>query len=287
MAPNKKTANNDTPEKLPLPKALSPSRALDFQNCPQAFFYKAIERRPVPATVATARGSLVHDAAEKIFDHPPEQRSVELAIQLVEQRWEAMREEEKYRHLFVDGTEGGDEAEFIESAREMCRNWFDIERVWNFDPDMREERLEAVVGGVPVLGILDRATKWGQGRIQIADYKTGKSPGPNFERKAFFGMRVYAALYREMYGQTPTELRLIYLKDKKILEMPCNDQVCDSVITELGRLWEAIKKAWERDNWPTKTGPLCNWCAFKDICPAWNTTPVPVADPEDELEGVA
>lgn len=278
-------------ERLPLPRALSPTRVLDFQQCPQVFYYRAIERRRDPATVHTAKGTLVHDAAEKVFDHPRDERNPEMMFSLAEERWKVMREEDEYRHLFVGGgvgePAGVSEEEFMADVERLCANWFELERVWNFEPDEREQMLRATLGDVPVVGILDRATKWGEGRLQIADYKTGKTPRPQYQRKAFFGLRVYAALYRELYGQTPTELRLIYLAEPRILEIPCDDAVCDAVIGELGAVWEAIVAAWTKNEWPTKTGPLCNWCSFQDICPAWNVTPVPVeaASREGEAAG--
>lgn len=273
--------------KLPLIERLSPSRALDFKKCPQAFYYRAIEKRSDPATVHTARGTLVHAACEKAFDLERGERTPENIIKILHEEWPEMRTKDAYKHLFaepvLDGSmpKGGDEAEFLQSCELMVRNWFVVEDPAVFDPDDRERWLKAEIEGVPLIGVLDRAARFGEGGLSITDYKTGKAPKPRYEEEAFFGLKVYAAMYREITGQTPTHLRLVYLKTPEIKQRRCDDQMCDGIIKELGALWAAIKRAWRTDDWPTKTGPLCNWCAFQDICPAWNDVPVIAAQPED------
>ena len=50
-------------------------------TCPLLYRFRAIDRLPEPPTVATARGTLVHAALERLFDLPtaartPDRKSV-------------------------------------------------------------------------------------------------------------------------------------------------------------------------------------------------------------------
>ncbi len=269
-------------EKLPLPRHLSPSRALDFRQCPLMFYYKAIEKRRDASTIATAKGTLVHAGLENIFDLPAQDRTPEALTRLILEYWEDMRSEKDYAHLFVDQLDSEnpelsdeeretariEEKEFIAAAVAVGGKWFEIEDPKRFEPDKREMWLKVTVKGVPAIGVLDRSSEI-NGRRYISDYKTGKTPQPRYQDKAFFGLRIYAALFREITGQTPDELRLIYVAKPTVLKQPCNDQVCDRAVAELVSLWRSIKRAWSTEVWPTKTGPLCPWCSFQEICPEW------------------
>lgn len=269
---------DSTEEKLPLPKALSPSRALDYRQCPQMFYYKAIERRFDPATVPTAKGTLVHDALDKIFELPREERVPEAAVAIMREIWPSMRDEDKYRHLFTDRLESDDvdardaaakeEALFLDEAEHLIRAWYTIEDPRRFDATERETKMFEKLGPVKVVGILDRLDSI-EPHLYISDYKTGKVPQPRYQDKAFFGMRVYAAMWRARTGNTPTMLRLVYPKGPVVLTKPCDDRVCDKAVAEMTSIWESIQQSWRRDEWKTQTGPLCNWCSYQDICPAW------------------
>jgi putative RecB family exonuclease len=38
---------------------------------------------------------------------------------------------------------------------------------------------------------------------------------------------------------------------------------------QLEALWATIERALEREHFPPRPGPLCNWCSYKELCPAW------------------
>jgi len=48
-----------------------------------------------------------------------------------------------------------------------------------------------------------------------------------------------------------------------------NDAQLDAMERQLEALWAAIERAIETDDFPTRTGVLCDWCAYQDICPAF------------------
>src|SRR5271167_349060 len=74
--------------------ALSPSRAADFMTCPLLYRFRVIDRLPEPPTPATARGTLVHAALERLFDLPAADRTPAAARALLAREWDRLAAEE-------------------------------------------------------------------------------------------------------------------------------------------------------------------------------------------------
>lgn len=127
------------------------------------------------------------------------------------------------------------------------------------------------IGHMTIRGILDRMEEGPDGLI-ITDYKTGKAPPERYAISAFFALKIYALLIRIREGVTPAALKLMYLggdKGPTVYEIPVNDAQLDAMERHLEALWSAIERAIERETFPPRPGPLCNWCSYRDICPAF------------------
>ncbi len=124
------------------------------------------------------------------------------------------------------------------------------------------------VGDMTIRGILDRMEETSDGLV-ITDYKTGKAPPERYAMSAFFALKIYALLIRIREGRTPDALRLIYLTGPTVLQVPVNDTQLDAMERQLEALWAAIDRSIETDDFPTRTGVLCDWCSYQDICPAF------------------
>jgi putative RecB family exonuclease len=108
--------------------------------------------------------------------------------------------------------------------------------------------------------------------LVITDYKTGKAPPERYAGKAFFALKIYALLIRTVEGHTPDRIRLLYLNGPTEYTLDINDSQLDAMDAHLHALWNAINKAIELDQWPTRESVLCDWCDFKDsLCPAFNS----------------
>ena len=155
-----------------LPQRLSPSRTQDFLGCPAKFYFRSILKIPSEATEAQAKGTLAHAAFEHIFDHPRGERTPDVAVSYVAPEWERLREEKYYAPLVVGGA--ANEAALVAQAEELVRRYFEVENPNGFDPYGRELKLVGDIGGVPMLGILDRLDKVtidGREQFMISDYK--------------------------------------------------------------------------------------------------------------------
>ena len=60
-------------------------------------------------------------------------------------------------------------------------------------------------------------------------------------------------------------------------EIPVNDTQLDAMERQLHALWAAIERALDRGQFPARPGPLCNWCSYKELCPAWAEADEPAA----------
>jgi putative RecB family exonuclease len=258
-------------------QTLSPSRAGDFKTCPQLFKFRAIDRLPEPPSPYQARGTTAHHALQRLFDLPPEQRTPEALYDLFRAAWVEIRDAE-YPGLFTSAEE--ERAWGIESLAVLA-NYFAAEDPTSFDPLEREMDLREDLDGMVIRGILDRMEERPDGTLVISDYKTGKAPPEQYSLPAFFALKIYALLIRRRTGRTPDRVRLIYLggpDGPTVREIPVADPQLDAMDRQLRALWATIERAIARDDFPPRPGPLCDWCSFRDICPAW-ASPAVTTDP--------
>jgi len=82
-------------------------------------------------------------------------------------------------------------------------------------------------------------------------------------------------LIRNRTGETPRELRLLYLNGPTLYTLTIDDQQLEAMDGQLRALWNAIDRAMASDRFPTRPGRLCDWCSFRDICPAWEDEKAP------------
>ena len=111
------------------------------------------------------------------------------------------------------------------------------------------------------------------GRSAVPTHNTGKIPRDRYLDDAFFAMRIYALLLFEETGKMPHMLRLIYLKgetaEEAVRRVIVTPELLERTRRDVNAIWRRIKTAAATGNWPTKTGPLCNFCDFKPMCPAF------------------
>ncbi len=254
---------------MPL-ETLSPSRAGDFKSCPQLFRFRAIDRLPEPTTVYQARGTTAHLALQRLYDLPGHERTAERLYDLFRQAWSELRTNEEFDGLFQTVDE---ERTWGLESMALLSNYLAIEDPSSVEPIDRElDMLETLGEAITIRGILDRIDRLPDGRLVITDYKTGKAPPEAYALPAFFALKIYALLIRQRLGETPAEVRLIYLNGPTVYRFPVDDLQLDAMEKQLQALWKAINRAIEENNFPPRPGRLCDYCAFRDRCPAFAQT---------------
>ena len=247
-------------------ETLSPSRASDFKVCPQLFKYRAIDRLPEPTTVFQARGTTAHLALERLYDLPAPSRTPEALSELFREAWTELRGSEEFAQLFESIEE---ERRWGIESLTLLLNYFALEDPTTIAPLDRELDMLEDLEGITIRGILDRIDEQPDGSLVITDYKSGKAPPERYALPAFFALKIYALLIKKQLGRTPVEVRLLYLNGPTMYRLPIDEQQLEAMDRQLRALWEAINRAIDRDHFPPRPGRLCDWCSFKEVCPAW------------------
>jgi putative RecB family exonuclease len=252
---------------LDLPRTLSPSKVTAFTNCPLAFRFSQIERRPEPASPHSVKGTLVHAALEGLFwHHRPGERTPAAAAAELERAWDLLQDDDEFVQLELEG-DGADA--FLADARVLVDNYFCLE-----DPDEAnaigvELGVETVVDGMRLRGIIDRLDVAPDGSLIVVDYKTGRAPSERFERGSLGGVQTYALLCESVLGRAPSEVRLLYLRQPIAISSVASEQTIRGQRRRTLAVWSAIEKACDAEDFRPHVGPLCDSCNFKASCPAF------------------
>jgi len=245
---------------------LSPSAVSEYENCPQQYKYRKIDKLPEPPSLDAERGTLVHTVLQDLFEIPAAWRTVDSAIELLPSRWSAQLADKPALLEMVTN-----EKEWLDRASALVKTYFSLENPTTFEATHREMHLENDFDtNVYLHGYVDRLDVAPTGEVRIVDYKTGKAPKPGWEEKALFQLRVYALLYWKNNGVLPRLLQLIYLGDGKLVKSNPTMAQLEATEKVLRRVAKDIFISIEKEYWPPKTSRLCDWCYFKTICPAHN-----------------
>ncbi|HZI44872.1 MAG TPA: PD-(D/E)XK nuclease family protein [Ilumatobacter sp.] len=258
-----------------VPTSLSPSRVESFLSCPLAFRFTSIQRLPDPPTQATTRGSLVHRALELLFLLPPAERTPRALDHCVADAIAEYRADPDFTGLELDDDTT---QRFFAECRELAANYMTLEDPRRVRAIGLELLLEAPVSeGLMLRGIIDRLELDDDGELIVTDYKTGRAPHPNYERKSLSGVQFYAFLCESVFGRIPAAVRLMYLKSGEVITAVPSAQSTRYMTTRTNAVWKAVATACERDDFRPKPSTLCNYCAYQRWCPEYGGDPAKAA----------
>ncbi|MFG1795257.1 RecB family exonuclease [Nocardia sp. NPDC049149] len=253
--------------------ALSPSRAMDFKQCPLKYRYRAIDRIPEAPTRIAVRGTVVHAVLEDLYGLPAAERQPERAQTLVRPAWSRVADERpEVTELITDAELDG----FLGEVRTLVEAYYRLEDPTRFEPESREARVEVELDdGVLLRGFVDRIDVAPTGQLRVVDYKTGRAPGPTQETRALFQLKFYALVVLRTRGIVPAQLRLIYLADEQILTYAPDEEELLRFERTLSALWQAILEAGRTGEFQPSRSWLCAHCDYQHLCPEFGGTPPP------------
>jgi len=244
---------------------LSPSRVNDFKNCPQLYKYRAIDQLPEAISIDAERGTLVHSILHDLFDAPAQERTIARAQGLFPGIWKKQCEDKPELMTLISN-----EKEWSDRIFSLLATYFSLEQPQSFEATFREIHVELDLReDVYLHGYVDRLDVAPSGEVRIVDYKTGKAPKPGWEEKALFQLRIYALVYWRVNGVLPKLLQLIYLGDGQVLKSSPSEQELINAEKSLMQIADEILTAIELNSWKPRPSRLCDWCSFKNICPAF------------------
>jgi putative RecB family exonuclease len=253
------------------PRSLSPSKVTSFRDCALAFRFNTIDHLPEEPTVWTVKGTLVHRALERLFWHHDQgERSVKAARAELALSWAALQVDEEFLALALTADQAD---QFLAEAEALVQNYFSLEDPNEVTPVGIEITLEAQVGGVRLRGIIDRLDRTADGELVVVDYKTGRAPSVAYEQSKLIGVHIYALLCQEVLGRRPAAVRLLHLKEPTVITAEPSEQALRGHRQKTLAVWSAIERACHDEDFRPRTSPLCNFCRFRDFCPAHGGDP--------------
>ena len=253
-----------------VPTSLSPSRASSFQDCPLQFRFASIQGLPQPPGFHAVKGNVVHRALELLLRLSAPERTREAARDAMS----SSRNEYEAKYDFV-GLNLDDAAarEFWADCERLTDAYFDLEDPTTLDDIELELEVEAPLGTFRVRGIVDRLERAPNGALVITDYKTGRAPRESDVGNKMRQLEMYAYMVRALRGELPSRMRLMYLKDKVVLEQQPTESSMKFLEKRTIALFDAIERACTNGNFPPKRSGLCNFCNFNQWCPEFGGNP--------------
>jgi putative RecB family exonuclease len=208
---------------------------------------------------------------ERLFDLPPESRTLEEATALVAPEWEkALADDPELGQLFGDPAQIGD---WLGSTQTLLAGYFALEDPRRLEPAEREACVETLLdNGLRLRGYVDRLDVAASGALRVVDYKTGRPPGEGYEAKAMFQLKFYALVLWRTRGVLPAELRLYYLGEREVLRYAPAEHELAAFERLLRALWQAIERATTNGDFRPRRSRLCDWCEHHSRCPEWGGT---------------
>jgi putative RecB family exonuclease len=257
--------SNEVVRERSVPPYLSSSAMETFEQCPKRYEFSRIERLPDPGGLEAVRGSFVHLVLEQLFSTP--RRDRERARALCSEIWESFQTGEDYVRLDLDEAS---RVRFKAVAWEGVVGCLEMEDAEGVEVVATEQRLEASLGGTPVVGVIDRVDRVDEDNsLEIVDYKTGKVPTRRYAAQKLRQGHLYAALYEAAGLVRPARLRMLFVTHRESLVAEVTDASIAAAVARVRDRRDEIDEAFASDHFPAQRGPLCNWCTFRPICPAF------------------
>jgi putative RecB family exonuclease len=247
-----------------LPPYLSASSMGTFHQCPLKFKYNKIDKLPDEPSSATLLGNFVHEILEEFYALPADDRNTNSIRLLAAQVWSNADWENRIKGY----VRTSDIRQFRWSAWWCLENLFKIERPETINVQGIESEVNGPIGTATVKGFIDRFETTDSG-VCVSDYKTGKTPKPEWLADKYLQLQIYASLLRDAGVANVTEIQLLYLKDGVNFKHHLVEDDFDKTIRYVQNSYDAIYEACETGNFPYRKSKLCNWCAYKSICPGW------------------
>jgi putative RecB family exonuclease len=244
----------------------SHSKLATYQQCPQKYKFRYIDEIPPPIrSIELHLGTTVHSALEKLYAEARlgQVTSLDDLLDFYRGKWD----------------EGYSPQLRIVRSRATARTYFDLGRQmlkdyhWTFHPftqsttlELEEKFVFPLSEGREIRGIIDRLARNKEGTLEIHDYKTSRRLPDSEQLANDVQLALYEIAIRHRWLESGN-ISLIwhYLtfdKEIKITKTPEQlETVKRNTLGLIGRIEAAT-------SFPVQVTPLCNWCEYKEICPA-------------------
>lgn len=243
-------------EKLEIIK-LSASAVKTYEQCPRKYFYTYIEKAKKKQWDHFDLGNLCHETLELFHQiYINEGAKKGSLAKLMGHAFGRARMNKQYSSMSDI---------LLAEAKELCAGYLDRVRQDGM-PNVKGVETSfniKISNDVRVRGFLDRLDIMKDGRFHIVDYKTTK----NAKYLDEFQLLVYGMWLLQQYPDIESfKGSYVLLRHKsKTKEYEFNREDVDRITKDLLNYASKIRS---ENTWTPVPTILCNWCDFKEICPA-------------------
>jgi len=240
---------------------ISYSQLNTFQRCPLQYKYRYKLRIPTPFSSSASFGISIHDALKdfyELFKRDKQVKEKEL-LDVFKKRWRvegySSKKHEKKRY---------------KEGKNILKKYFKKYHSKKLEPIALEQGFAVKISpDLKIGGRIDRADKLKDGKIEIIDYKTGKTyDKKRIEKDMQLTIYAMAGMSRGIFNKKLNDILLsfLFLKEQKKVSVKRTKENLEEARKDI---IETVKEIENSDFLPNPS-PLCDFCDYKLLCPAWS-----------------
>jgi RecB family exonuclease len=246
--------------------SFSHSKLTTYQQCQQRYKFRYVDEIPPPVrSIELHLGDTVHQALEKLYADAllGKLYSTDEILAFYEETWD-----EGYSPLMRIVRSGTNARTYLELGRQMLLAYH--KRFYPFNEsttlELEEKFSFPLSDGHEIRGIIDRLARAEDGSLEIHDYKTSR----RFPSPSQVGSDMQLALYELALRQRWPDAQQItliwhYLTFDQAITIAKTLRQLEMVKQ---KTLDLISRIEATTSYPTQVTPLCDWCEYKEMCPA-------------------
>jgi putative RecB family exonuclease len=246
--------------------SFSHSKLTTFQQCPQKYKFRYIDEISPPIrSIELHLGDSVHRALEKLYADAVlgQTHSCDEILLFYQQKWE-----ESYTPQMRIVRSGTTARTYLEYGRQMLlayhRRFHPFTQTATLE--LEEKFLFPLSEQHEIRGIIDRLARAADGSLEIHDYKTSRRLPDPAKVASDTQLALYEIALRHRWPEAGA-ISLIwhYLAFDKDIQITKTAQQLETIKLNVLGLIQRIELT---KSFPTHVSALCDWCEYKEICPA-------------------
>jgi putative RecB family exonuclease len=235
---------------------ISYSQFSTYTRCPHRYWLQYIEKVAVPTAPELHFGAAVHDALNRMYDPGQLQRpSLEEVVQAFLRAWQRRSEqipEEKRQAFFEEAVRLLTMHYERHSQPEEGRRTATTEQMFSVPLD----------GGHTLTGRIDRIDVVGENQLEVIDYKTSRKMPPITQVQQDPQLALYRMAANKLYPGFEVTTTLFYVMHDYQMKLTQSEEFLRET---KDAILDAIVSI-ELEEFDTKHGPHCDWCAYQPHC---------------------
>jgi len=263
----------------------SHSRLSTFEQCPLKFKYRYIDKiiPEIEKSIEAHLGSSVHDTLEWLYIEVKNGNLPTLDDTIVHYS-EAWQKDYKPELIIVKKELTA--KDYFNKGIQFLIDYYTKHQPFQDGTLELEKEIRLNLdeqGKYKIMGFIDRLVKNKEtGEYEIHDYKTANSLPTQEKIDQDRQLALYAIAIKQLFGQDK-EVCLIWhylAHNKKICSRRTNQQL--ELLKQ--ETLDLVRKIESTTEFPHNKTKLCDWCEYKQMCPAWNASQEKPETPQKTIE---